>query len=187
MCVRDQGRWRPVPDDNGHRGHGLRVIGMIADDLRIDRGDDGTQVRFVVRVPAAASDKAPVVRPARTAAREPGRPAAVHVVGDRVLVTGDLDLAGRDTAGPVLLDAVAAGARTVDLTDVPYLSSAGVALLAEASRLAGGGLSIVVAEGSAPARVCALTGLATAMTVHATDRSEGDAAVDADALPSRSG
>jgi hypothetical protein len=30
--------WRPVPQDNGHRGHGLRVIGQIAEDLRIERG-----------------------------------------------------------------------------------------------------------------------------------------------------
>jgi hypothetical protein len=43
---------------------------------------------------------------------------------------------------------------------VRYLSSAGVALLAEAAALAGPRLSIVVAPGSAPARVCALTGLA---------------------------
>ena len=186
VCVRDHGRWRPVPDDNGHRGHGLRVIGMIADDLRIDRGDDGTQVRFVVGVPAA-SDEAPRGRPARTGAREPGRPAAVRVADDRVTVSGDLDLAARETAGRALLDAVTAGARTVDLTGVRYLSSAGVALLAEASRIAGAGLSIVVAEGSAPARVCALTGFASAMTVRAADdRSRGDAAVVAGAVASRS-
>jgi hypothetical protein len=46
---------------------------------------------------------------------------------------------------------------------VRYLSSAGVALLAEAAALAGPRLSIVVAPGSAPARVCALTGLGTAV------------------------
>ena len=45
-----------------------------------------------------------------------------------------------------------------------YLSSAGVALLAEAAGLAPT-LSIVVAAGSAPARVCVLTGLATAVPV----------------------
>ena len=78
---------------------------------------------------------------------------------------GDLDLAGRDTVAPVLLGAAAAGRPlTVDLTEVGYLSSAGVALLAEAAGLAPT-LSIVVAAGSAPARVCALTGLATAVPV----------------------
>lgn len=46
VAVRDHGRWRPVPADNGHRGHGLRVIAAIAADLQIDRGADGTRVRF---------------------------------------------------------------------------------------------------------------------------------------------
>ena len=88
---------------------------------------------------------------------------------------GDLDLAGRDTVAPVLLGAAAAGRPlTVDLTEVGYLSSAGVALLAEAAGLAPT-LSIVVAAGSAPARVCALTGLATAVPVQevAGDRRVG--------------
>ena len=80
-------------------------------------------------------------------------------VGDRLVVTGDLDLAGRDAIGPALLAAAAGPAPcVVDLTAVRYLSSAGVALLAEAAALAGPRLSIVVASGSAPARVCALTG-----------------------------
>ena len=57
----------------------------------------------------------------------------------------------------------AAAPCVVDLTAVRYLSSAGVALLAEAAALAGPRLSIVVAPGSAPARVCALTGLGTAV------------------------
>jgi hypothetical protein len=48
---------------------------------------------------------------------------------------------------------------------VRYLSSAGVALLAELAALAGPALSVVVAAGSAPARVCALTGLADALPV----------------------
>ena len=36
VCVRDEGVWRPVPADNGHRGHGLRVIREIVDDLRVE-------------------------------------------------------------------------------------------------------------------------------------------------------
>ena len=165
VSVRDHGRWRPVPQDNGHRGHGLRVIGQIAEDLRIDRGDDGTHVRFRVPVAPASMSPPPLVpaRPVRMGARQAGEPAAVRVAGDRLVVRGDLDLAGRDTVAPVLLGAAATGRPlTVDLTEVGYLSSAGVALLAEAAGLATP-LSIVVAAGSAPARVCALTGLATAV------------------------
>ena len=84
----------------------------------------------------------------------------MRTVGDRLVVTGDVDLDGRDAIGPTLLAAAACPAPcVVDLTSVRYLSSAGVALLAEAAALAGPRLSIVVAPGSAPARVCALTGL----------------------------
>ena len=108
VSVRDHGRWRPVPADNGHRGHGLRVIGQIAEDLRIDRGDDGTHVRFRVPVPGA-DVPAP---PARGGRRRPaGEPAAVRTAGDRLAVRGDLDLAGRDTVAPVLLGAAAAAGR----------------------------------------------------------------------------
>src|SRR6185312_13414725 len=121
--------------------------GQIAEDLRIERGDDGTHVRF--RVPVPPPPLVPA-RPVRMSARQAGEPAAVHVAGDRFAVRGDLDLAGRDTVAPVLLGAAAAGQPlTVDLTEVGYLSSAGVALLAEAAGLATT-LSIVVAAGSAP-------------------------------------
>ena len=161
--VRDFGRWRPVPADNGHRGHGLRVIGAIAADLQIDRGPDGTQVRF--RVPVPVPDQPPPASTrAQTADRPVGEPASVWTVGDRLVVTGDVDLAGCDAIGPALLAAAAGPAPcVVDLTGVRYLSSAGVELLAEAAALAGPRLSIVVASGSAPARVCALTGLGAAV------------------------
>ena len=158
VTVRDHGRWRPAPADNGHRGHGLRVIGAIAADLQIDRGPDGTRVRFRMPVPAPESPAAPARM--RTADRAAGEPASVRTVGGRLVVAGDLDLDGRDAIGPALLGAAAGAAPcVVDLTAVRYLSSAGVALLAEAAALAGPRLSIVVAPGSAPARVCALTGL----------------------------
>jgi GAF domain-containing protein/anti-sigma regulatory factor (Ser/Thr protein kinase)/anti-anti-sigma regulatory factor len=178
VSVRDHGQWRPVPEDNGHRGHGLRVIREIAEELRIEHGDDGTHVSFRVPVPRTSSSvpSPALARAVRPGARERGEPAAAHVAGDRVVVTGDLDLAGRDTVAPVLLG-TAASARplTIDLTGVRYLSSAGVALLTEAAGLAPS-LSIVVAAGSAPARVCALTGLATAVPVcERPDRSSSPA------------
>ncbi len=134
------------------------MIGAIAADLRIDRGQDGTHVRFRVPVPVPGPPPAPTR--ARTADRPVEEPASVRTVGDRLVVTGDVDLDGRDAIGPTLLAAAACPAPcVVDLTSVRYLSSAGVALLAEAAALAGPRLSIVVAPGSAPARVCALTGL----------------------------
>ena len=126
VSVRDHGRWRPVPEDNGHRGHGLRVIGQIAEDLRIERGDDGTHVRFRVPVPPP-----PVVpsRPVRVGARQAGerRRCASPATGSRCAATSTWPAA--TPVAPVLLGAAAAGRPlTVDLTEVGYLSSAGVAL-----------------------------------------------------------
>jgi anti-anti-sigma factor len=168
--VRDQGRWRPVPVDNGHRGHGLRVIGELVEEFVIDRGNGGTHVSFRLPAPPPGAAAAPVRRTARSTTRAP-EPASIEQrhgpAGERVLgVLGDLDLAGRDTVGATLLAAAGlAGPLVVDVTGVGYLSSAGVALIAEASAIAGGALSIVVAPGSAPARVLELTGLAAALPV----------------------
>jgi anti-anti-sigma factor len=172
--VRDHGRWRPVRADNGHRGHGLRVIGRLTEDFVVDRGDDGTEVRF--RLPVSRSEPGPEPRRPGRRATLPRPPAPVGVErhdtpgGSVLAVHGDLDLAGRDVVGPALLAAArerGRGALVVDLTDVGYLSSAGVALLAQAS--AAGSLSIVVAPGSAPARVLRLTGLASALPVRDAD------------------
>jgi anti-anti-sigma factor len=79
---------------------------------------------------------------------------------DGVLVLrGDIDLAGRDVIGRTLLRAAAGPGQVVlGLTGVRYLSSAGVALLAEAAALAGEVPTLVVTAGS-PARVLELTGL----------------------------
>jgi anti-anti-sigma factor len=167
--VQDRGRWRPVPDDNGYRGHGLRVISELTDDLEIERTDEGTRVRFRLPAPRAAAPSRPA---GTTGSRRPEvAPAAVHELpGRRFAVTGDIDLAGRDAVAPVLLGAASGpGPLTVDLTGVRYLSSAGVALLAEVSALAGEALTVVVAAGSAPARICVLTGIADALPVTVRD------------------
>jgi anti-anti-sigma regulatory factor len=143
------------------------VIGQLADDLDIDRGPDGTRVRF--RLPAPPADPA---RPGRRAGapRDPGAPAQVRELpGRRFAVTGDVDTGGRDAVAPVLLAAVGSGPLTVDLTAVRHLSSAGVALLAQLAALAGPALSVVVAAGSVPARVCALTGLTATSAVTEVD------------------
>jgi anti-anti-sigma factor len=169
--VRDHGRWRPVPEDNGYRGHGLRVIRELGVDVRIDRGDEdtggGTDVRFRIPAQPPRPDRAPAHRPARGRA---GEPLTVQEwPGGLIALRGDLDLAGREVAAPALLRAAAGpGPLVVDLTAVRYLSSAGVALLAETAAT-GVALSVVVAAGSAPARVLALAGLADALAVTVRD------------------
>jgi anti-anti-sigma factor len=168
--VHDQGRWRPVPADNGHRGHGLRVIDGLVEEFVIDRGNGGTHVSFRLPAPPPSATPDTLRHPARSTTRAP-EPASVEERhgpdGERVLaVLGDVDLAGRATVGEALFVAAGrTGPLIVDLTGVGYLSSAGVALLAEASAIAGEALSIVVTPGSAPARVLELTGLATALPV----------------------
>jgi PAS domain S-box-containing protein len=47
--VHDEGRWRPVPGDPGHRGRGLQVLEALGHDVRIERGHGGTTVTF--RIP----------------------------------------------------------------------------------------------------------------------------------------
>ena len=49
--VSDSGRWRPPPSDPGYRGRGLMLIGEIAENVEIQRGESGTNVSFVVPDP----------------------------------------------------------------------------------------------------------------------------------------
>jgi anti-sigma regulatory factor (Ser/Thr protein kinase) len=44
VVVRDQGRWRPIPADPGHRGRGLAMINNLSDHAEIRRGPEGTTV-----------------------------------------------------------------------------------------------------------------------------------------------
>jgi anti-anti-sigma factor len=161
--VADDGVWRPVPDDPGYRGRGLRMIRTLGADVEIDTAGSGTRVRFVVPVP-------PVVAPSPPAKARP-RPAAApcELVGEggegevRLRLRGDLDLLSVARIRAALLGHVQAGGNiTVDLTSVGYLSSAGVGVLVEAAIAAPGRLRI---EASGPAaRILALTGLDGTLT-----------------------
>ncbi|QJY45632.1 SpoIIE family protein phosphatase [Pseudonocardia broussonetiae] len=158
--VSDRGRWRPVPADNGHRGHGLRVMDRLTEGMVLDRRDSGTTVLFRVPPGPEQPGRPPAVRPAPPAGAELSVERRTRP-DDRpeLVLRGDLDVGGRDRVSAALREA--GEDAVVDLTRLRYLSSAGVALLAGA----GGRVSVVVAEGSAPARVLALTGLDAALTV----------------------
>ena len=95
-------------------------------------------------------------------AREPTRSGRLSVVprhsGDTLIVhvTGDLDVLTAPTLG-TYLDAALADAPSVlivDITELEFLSSAGIGLLVETHRLTGrAGISLrVVAEGPATSR-----------------------------------
>ena len=164
VSVRDDGRWRPAPADRGFRGHGLRVLHELGQDLHIDRAPNGTRVRF--RVAPAPAPEAGTAPPLPRRPEEP-RPVSVRRDGTRLVVTGDVDLAARPVVAAALAELRGAGARdvTVDLTGVGYLTSAGIALLGEAA--AGSAVSLVVEAGSAPARAVEITGLAAAVPTRA--------------------
>lgn len=51
VCVRDFGKWRPMPEIPGYRGRGLALIREVAADMTLDIHDDGTEVRFRLAVP----------------------------------------------------------------------------------------------------------------------------------------
>jgi RNA polymerase sigma-B factor len=95
------------------------------------------------------------------AGQEDGFDVVVRRVGDTVWVSGDVDARSAPAFRQGLVEAVAQAA-TVDLTAVPYLDSAGIAVLFE---LAAAGLQLRVRAGSAVARVMEISGLAQIPTV----------------------
>lgn len=50
--VSDHGRWRPVPDEPGHRGRGLLMIERLARRVRVLCTPRGTEVLFEIPFPA---------------------------------------------------------------------------------------------------------------------------------------
>ena len=163
--VRDFGRWRPVPADSGHRGRGVQVLHAVGKDVRIEAGEGGTTVTFRLPVPTAASRLPRIAAPAG-----PARTAVARVTGEPPLlrVSGDLDLDGVAAVRAVLLDALGPGELAVDLHDVRYVSSAGVAMLVELTaraRARGASLVLQVSAESPVARLLELTGLRSALPV----------------------
>jgi anti-anti-sigma factor len=179
VVVHDDGRWRPEPANNSHRGRGIAIITALAQEFGIDHDERGTTVRFRL---AAEPSETPEASPAAPAWPVPESAAPANVTVDAgtpgrlvVTVTGDLDLATIDEVRPVVLHRIgtAAGNPVVDLTGVRYLSSCGVALLLEAAAAAvrrGAALTVRVSARSAPLRILELAGLtatAGALTVEA--------------------
>jgi serine phosphatase RsbU (regulator of sigma subunit)/anti-sigma regulatory factor (Ser/Thr protein kinase)/ABC-type transporter Mla MlaB component len=171
VCVQDEGVWRPVPADPGHRGRGLALISALASEVEVARTTDargaegaGTTVRFRF-VPAGPGPADPPVRGPRVPPDTDPARLTVHrdAEGLRLEVTGEVDLAvtpGLRAEALRALEALTAGARAVlDLTPVPYLASAGVGLVLELQAAAAARravLDVRTRPGSAPARVLTL-------------------------------
>ncbi|WP_245886890.1 SpoIIE family protein phosphatase [Umezawaea tangerina] len=159
VVVRDHGRWRPVPADNGTRGRGLKIIKALAERSTFDHGDGtGTTVRFRL-----APEKTELPAESHPAPEQPRTDA--DGAGLVLELTGDLDLAEVQEVRAGLLARIAAAAHLrveVDLTRLRYLSSSGIALLldlAAAATRVDGTLGVTAARGSGPARILELSGL----------------------------
>ena len=174
--VRDEGSWRPIPEEKGYRGRGLELIRDVTRRMRLNHGSDGTEVRFTL--PPSVPSPTPAGRPVGVTGAEvtvpvapvPPGPATLRIAGGAddagavtVEICGELDLAGVRGVGDELLACADAGeSLTVDLRATTYLASAGVALLVEADRrvrAAGGRLRVLVAPGDVVRRALALSGV----------------------------
>ncbi|MCO1657194.1 SpoIIE family protein phosphatase [Pseudonocardia humida] len=176
--VRDSGHWRPPPEDPGFRGRGLSLIRDIAEELAVEPGPDGTTVRF--RVPAVPLDAPPGSRfPSPAHPSEPVEEAPAPLVGAslrrrtgsdgvRLHVDGDLDLAGvADVRAELLAELGRSGTVTLVLGRECWVSSAGIALLAELARSADRPVRVHTPEGSPARRMLALAGLDRVLQVEA--------------------
>jgi anti-anti-sigma factor len=166
--VRDEGTWRPVPEDKGYRGRGLELIRDVSSRMRLHHGPEGTEVRF--RLPPSGEPAPPTPpAPAPRLTPVPVGPASLRVRRggdggpDTVEVRGELDLAGVRGVGEDLLACADEGRDLmVDLRATTYLASAGVALLVEAdrrARAAGGRMRVLVAPGDVVRRALTLSGV----------------------------
>ena len=165
VTVADEGAWRVPAADPGYRGRGLAMIDALSEDLVVDAAEAGTTVRFTVPRPPPGDTTAAPVRSIRAAVpAESG--AELHVERTSgpdlyLRLAGELDLTSvmpirtplmellRDGTGPAVLD----------LREVTYLGSAGVALVIDAVEAAAGGLRLLTAGGGPVDRILALAGV----------------------------
>jgi anti-sigma regulatory factor (Ser/Thr protein kinase)/anti-anti-sigma regulatory factor len=167
VVVADRGRWRE-PVEQSYRGLGLAMANELVDEMHIDRRDTGTVLRLRHRlhrpVPVLRGPAVPH-RP-DTDADEPFVAALTDVDDpDAVLVVrGPVDTTGAAELRDQLLSVTGCGtvSRTVDLSRVTLLASAGVHVLHEArqrSTAHSEELHLLAPRGSAAHHVLELVGL----------------------------
>jgi len=136
IAVTDHGRWRALADPP-YRGMGLTMAVELVDDVRIERGRSGTTVRLRHRPRRAVTMS---TRPAGTPiAAMPDEPFLAALTPDDdpdavLVVHGPVDAAGAVELRDQLRSATGNGtvSRSVDLSRVTLLASAGVRVLHEA-------------------------------------------------------
>jgi len=183
LRVRDRGTWRPV-QPQAERGHGLRLMRVLMDDIDIASGSDGTRVELRRRLSAGRA----VAAPARPEPPADGGATLAFARERGVTVArlrGEVDLAGIAGLGRALAAAARDGDRglVLDLGDIAYLDSAGLHLLHDAARALaarGQSLRLAVAPGAAVLRLLELVDIEQTVPLHPSVA----AAVDALTPPS---
>ncbi len=178
LRVRDRGAWRPA-EPHADRGHGLRLMRVLMDDVDIVSGVDGTRVELRRSLTSRAGPGGPACDD------EPhdGGAALAFSREHRVAVArldGEVDLASVAGLGRELVGAVRDGDRglVLDLDGVDYLDSAGLHLLHEAARTLGArgqALRIVVAPGAAVMRLLELVDIEQIVPLDCSVRAAVDA------------
>jgi anti-anti-sigma factor len=159
VSVTDRGVWRPAsaPVD---RGHGLRLMRVLAQRMRVVTSEGGTRVelRFALGEPAAA--------PAAADGAPDDPSLALQRISEVPIarLRGDVDLARKDRLAAALAAVVTPPDRglVLDLSEVDYIDSAGVHLLHElmlALDERGQTLRVVAPPGAAVRRVLDLVDL----------------------------
>jgi stage II sporulation protein AA (anti-sigma F factor antagonist) len=169
LTIRDTGVWQPVTA-RADRGHGLRLMRLLMDEVDIAAGEEGTQVELRLAItggPRRTAPASPAPPPDATLAfrREDGVPVA--------RLEGEVDLARVPELRAELVAAVEAGDRglVVDLIGVGYVDSAGLHLLHDLARTLaarGQGLRVVAAPEGPVRRVLELIGLARTVPLEPT-------------------
>jgi anti-anti-sigma factor len=189
--VLDNGRWRPEPANNSHRGRGVPMIRALAGAVSLDGTEHGTHVRFTLPGPgrkapapapeASVSDPPPGAdEPRPSDSRGAWLDARRSADGGWVLrLRGELDLGSTEPLRAELLGRLTESAETfvVDTAAVRYLASAGVRLLADLLRAAPGRVRLRVEPGTPAERALRVTALGPALLDPAAP---GPAALDAE-------
>jgi len=182
LTVVDAGTWLPAQVAASGRGRGIAMMRAVGDSFHIERTAVGTVVRLRIDL-AGSRTAASQPWQSRGMAAEMSRPARstdplTTTVTSRHNVTvlsvaGAIDLATASLLENAITAALALGDTrgfVVDLTEVDFLASVGMAILVTTHQRvdARGGTFAIVAHGPATSRPLALTGLDRVLTIHPT-------------------
>jgi anti-anti-sigma factor len=167
ILVRDDGSWLERAQDDGTRGRGLVIMRRIMDEVVVEADPEGTRVTMSLRPEAPGTV---VVRAAQDAAGgplpAPPAPATIEVAdpngAPRAQIRGELDGPGAASLRIRLAALVEeAPSLTLDMSEVEYLGSAGVALVWDVAadvEARGGSLLVIAPPGSRARRVLEMVG-----------------------------